>query len=94
MSPKEYLSLCRRKRRVIDNAEAAMDAAAEQVERPPMEKLRTATKRDIVPGVMLWHSDGDDGWFWQVVSEVYGDGYYTAEDGGNYNALRNGWVEI
>lgn len=43
---------------------------------------------------MLWHSDGDDGWFWQVVSEVDGDGYYTAEDDCSYNALRNGWVEI
>ncbi len=91
ISPEIYLEIRSNYEGVIKQLQTAIKDAREMAEKCPIPKdvnLRAAHASDIVEGEILWYYDGDDGEFWQVVSEVHhpNDPYkaYTAEDGCRY----------
>jgi len=97
MTPREYLKIKAEQRAIIDAAERVVDAAREKVSKakPPRAQLRRANAADIKPGLIVWHDNGDYGWFWHVVDEPahYGDAFkaYVADDGCRYG-LEGAWV--
>jgi hypothetical protein len=100
MTPEEYLKIEAALRAVIDTAETQLAEAREKADNakhPPLDQLRRAQADDIRRGLIVWHDNGDSGWFWHVVSEPrhYGDDFkaYFADDGCRYG-LRGAWVSI
>lgn len=99
MTPEEYLNIEDEQQAIIEAAQKVISAARAKADKakPPKDELRRALARDIRPGLIVWHDDGDDGWFWHVVDEPqhYGDDFkaYVADDGCRYG-LRGAWVMI
>ena len=97
MTPKEYVKFEREQRRIIEAAEKAIRKARQAADQtpPPLDDLRKARAEDIKPGLVVWHENGDEGWFWNIVDEPlhYGDAYkaYCADDGCRYG-LCGAWV--
>lgn len=97
MTPKEYLKIEAKQRAIIEAAEDVIFSARKKADKakPPRSKLRLALARDIRIGLIVWHNNGDDGWFWHVVDEPmhFGDDFkaYIADDGCRYG-LRGAWV--
>lgn len=97
MTPEEYLRIEAKQRAIIKAAVAEIDKAREAADKakPPKDKLRKARAEDIRPGLLVWHDNGDYGWFWHVVREPlhYGDAFkaYCADDGCRYG-LDGAWV--
>lgn len=98
MTPSEYLKIRDDQRAIIEAAEAAIFNAAEAARECPIPtKLRPATPADIVEGAIIWHKNGDDGDYWNVVEEVLrpDDPFkaYVADDGCRYG-LDEAYVEV
>lgn len=96
MTPHDYLKIETEQNAVIAAAHRTITAAREAVDpKPPVAELRRAQAADIRPGLIVWHDNGDEGWFWHVVSEPrhFGDDFkaYVADDGSRYG-LRGAWV--
>ena len=98
MTPQEFLKIQREQYAIIDAAEKIISKAHEKVQKakPPINELRKATADDLTrTGKIVWHDNGDEGWFWNVVQEPnhYGDSFkaYVADDGCRYG-LDGAWV--
>lgn len=97
MTPEECIKIEKRERAIIRGAEAIITAARAEADKakPPKKSLRPARADDIKPGLIVWHDNGDYGWFWHVVEEPqhYGDSFkaYMADDGCRYG-LDGAWV--
>lgn len=69
--------------------------ARRKIKFPPITQLRRANANDIKVGAVIYHTDGDENAFWNVVDELkhYGDDFkaYTADDGCRYG-LHNAFV--
>lgn len=98
MNPSEYLKVRDEQRAIIEAADAVIfNAAAAARECPIPANLRPATPSDIVEGAIIWHKNGDDGDFWNIVEEVLrpDDPFkaYYSEDGCRYG-LDEAYVEV
>jgi hypothetical protein len=96
MTPKQFQQIEREQSAIIAAAHRSVGVARESVDKlPPIAQLRKAEARDITEGAIIWHDNGDDGWFWNIVSEPrhHGDAYkaYVADDGCRYG-LNGAWV--
>lgn len=91
MTPKEYLEI-----EAVQVARIRV-ARAEANKSVFPENVRVANSSDIIEGAIIWHRNGDDGPFWNIVSEVLhpSDTYkaYCADDGCRYG-LMDAFVEI
>lgn len=98
MTPKQYIAIAEEQQAIIDKAEQIIEVAREAADKakPPKSDLRRAQANDLTqPGTVVWHDNGDEGWFWNVVEEPlhYGDAFkaYCADDGCRYG-LDGAWV--
>lgn len=95
MTAEEFLAIRANAAKVIREAELSVKKARDKVLIPPIDELRRAVADDIAIDAVIYHSGGDDGWFWHVVEEPlhYGDDFkaYVAEDGCRYG-LHDAWV--
>ena len=97
-TPSEYLKIRNEQRAIIAAAEEVISKAEKCARKCKMpSNLRPATPSDIVEGQIIWHKNGDDGPFWNVVEEVLhpDDPFkaYYAEDGCRYG-LDEAYVEV
>jgi hypothetical protein len=99
MTPEEYITIEAEQGRIIDAAEQIIAKARHDADKakPPKKNLRKAHADDIKPGKIVWHDNGDEGWFWNIVCEPchYGDDFkaYVADDGSRYGLL-GAWVTV
>lgn len=97
MTASEFLDLRAELSVAIRHLEDAIDKAHEQVEIPPVEKLRRATSSDVVVGAVFYYRVNEHDPYWQIVDRVqYPDDdfkAYVAEDRCRYG-LHEAWVEI
>ncbi len=96
MTPKQFQQVEREQNTIIASAHRAIATTRASVDpKPPMDELRQAKAGDIREGVIVWHANGDDGWFWNIVVEPrhYGDAFkaYVADDGSRYG-LDGAWI--
>lgn len=96
MTPQQFIQIQRHQNSIISAAHNTVEIARESVDKsPPKDELRRAKADDIREGAVVWHENGDDGWFWNVVVEPrhYGDPFkaYVADDGSRYG-LDGAWV--
>lgn len=98
MTPAKYLQLEKFHREIIEASELEIGKARKLAEKCkfPKKSVRPAVASDIVEGAVIWHKNGDDGPFWNIVSEPlhYGDPFkaYEADDGCRYG-LDGAYVE-
>lgn len=70
----------------IAREKVASSLALAREDARPTGALRVATAKDIVPGALLWYPEtSSNELFWAIVEESYGNGYYCAHDGCNYD---------
>lgn len=98
MTPQEFIQARRKQNEIIDACMHVIYIYQLDAEKCPIpERLRPAVAGDIVEGAVIWYKHGDDGPFWQIVSQVHcpGDAFkaYTAEDGCRYG-LDDAFVEV
>lgn len=97
MTPEEYGIFARSIEKQIGELEQRIVDAYDQVDGSLPADVRPATPADITVGRVIWHTDGDEGVFWNVVMEVrYPDDAfkaYVADDGSRYG-LRNAFVRV
>ena len=98
MTPKEYQVIQSEQKAIIDHARMIILKARHEADKSPFpENVRPAEPKDIIEGAIIWHSDGDDGNFWNIVDEVLrpNDPWkaYCAEDGCRYG-LDGAFIEI
>jgi hypothetical protein len=96
MTPHQFQRVEREQNAIIAAAHRTVYEARELVDPvPPRKQLRHALAEDIREGVIVWHDNGDDGWFWNIVCEPrhHGDAFkaYVADDGCRYG-LDGAWV--
>ncbi len=90
MTAKEFASIRKSLHEKSDALFAQIDSARDKVVLPP-KNVRRATTADLVVGAAIYHSDGDDGWFFNIVDEVH-SGFYTGDDG-VVDDLNDAWVD-
>jgi hypothetical protein len=93
VSPREFLKIEAEQKKIIRKAEREIEKARRLAGRcPPPANRRRADVADVRPGRVIWHDDGDAGWFWNVVEEVISPGdefkAYVADDGCRYGMFR------
>jgi len=98
VTPREFLDFQAEQRKVIRGIERNIEQARRSADRcKPPERRRPAKASDIRFGRVIWHANGDNGWFWNVVVEPlhYGDPFkaYCADDGCRYG-LDGAFVEM
>lgn len=96
MTPHQFQQLEREQNAVIASAHRSISTARDSVDpKPPVDQLRQAKADDMREGAIVWHDNGDEGWFWNIVVEPrhYGDAFkaYVADDGCRYG-VDGAWV--
>lgn len=98
MTPQEYIKFEDEQRAIIEGCEDRIFKARQKADKakPPKRELRKAEPHDLTKqGTLVWHDNGDEGWFWNVVDEPlhFGDDFkaYVADDGCRYG-LDGAWV--
>lgn len=96
MTPHQFHKIEREQNAIISAAHRTIANARDAVDpKPPKSQLRRAEASDIREGLIVWHDNGDEGWFWHTVCELrhHGDDFkaYVADDGCRYG-LNGAWV--
>ncbi len=92
MTPQEFLKIEEDQSATIEKAKHKIYKARELADKCPFpSNSRPAKADDIKQGAIIWHKDGDNGPFWNIVSEPlhYGDDFkaYVADDGCRYGLV-------
>jgi hypothetical protein len=99
MTPEEYVRVLEKQYEIIGTARDTIYLTSEFAHDNFVwpEDVRPAASDDIVVGQIVYHIDGDDGPFWNIVEEVLrpNDSFkaYCADDGCRYG-LDGAWVKI
>lgn len=97
MTPEEYKKIAENQLEIIKQAKLTMFNALNMADKCSLPKnIRRAKPYDIQKGNIIWHTNGDDGYFWQIISEVLNPNdkfkAYLAEDGCRYG-LDDAYIE-
>lgn len=89
MTPEEYIIIVKRQEEIMLTARTVMlDARLKADKAPWPSNERKALPSDIIEGSIIWHKNGDDGPFWNIVEEVLypNDAFkaHLADDGCRY----------
>jgi hypothetical protein len=98
MTPLEYLAVYKEQTALIREAQETIEKAWRKAKRFPAPKnLRKAQVADMLEGVVVWRSDGEGGFEWDILGKQIDRGgpwmaFFTYE--GDRVSLEGAFVEI